>query len=472
MLNFNNPEINIIIVDDEQAELDAYSFLLQSMGVKQITTVKDSRKIMPVLEKFHSCIMFLDLNMPHKSGQQILVEVRDKHPQVPVIICTANSDIEMAVECLKLGAHDYLVKPINMDTFSSALRNALEICTLRNEVMTLKGLSFAKKLHHPEHFSRIITRNPAMLGLFHYIESIAASGQPVLILGETGSGKEMISRAIHDVSNATGEFVAVDVSGLDETLLSDALFGHKKGAFTGADKDRPGLIEKAKNGTIFLDEIGELNIVSQVKLLRLLQEGIYYPLGDDHSKKCHARIITATNRQFNKLTDMDNEFRMDLYYRLSTHLIQIPPLRERKEDIPLLVEYLKDSAARSMGKNITAVSPKLLSILSRQPFPGNIRELKTYIYDAVAQCGSRELTEHAILDRLSNMPVKSGPEQSRDDETGLESIFGYFPTLAELAEYAVDLALKKTGNNQTRAAKVLGISKQALNKRLKKRTVP
>ncbi len=471
MLKSGNLEINIILVDDEQAELDAYSFLLHSMGVKQITTIKDSRKIMPVLEKFHSCIMFLDLNMPHKSGQQVLVEARDKYPHIPVIICTANSDIEMAVECLKMGAHDYLVKPISMNTFSSALRNALEICTLRNEVMALKGLPFSKKIPHSEHFSNIITRNPVMIGLFQYIESIAASGQPVLVLGETGSGKELISKAIHDASNAAGEFIAVNVSGLDETLFSDALFGHKKGAFTGADKDRAGLIEKSKGGTLFLDEIGDLNVASQVKLLRLLQEGIYYPLGGDHPQKCQARIITATNKNFNKLSGMENKFRMDLYYRLSTHLIKIPPLRERKEDIPLLVEYLKDRAAQSMGKKIVTISPKLLNILSRQFFPGNIRELKTYIYDAVAQCSSKELTEHAIVERLSDGPLKSDPSCFRDDAGVIESLFGYFPTLAELTEHVIDLSLKKTNHNQTKAAQVLGISKQALSKRLKKRNM-
>lgn len=469
MLNFSHVDTHILLVDDEQSELDAYSFLLQSMGVKHITTIKDTRKLLPIMEEFVSSVLFLDLNMPHKSGREILAEVREKYPHTPVIVCTANSDIEMAVECLKLGAHDYLVKPINMNTFGSALRNALEISTLRTEVMTLKGLSFTKKLKEPRHFSRIITQNSVMTGLFQYIESIAPSGQPVLILGETGSGKELFARAIHDASQVPGGFIAVDVSGLDDTLFSDTLFGHKRGAFTGADADRPGLIESANQGTVFLDEIGDLSKASQVKLLRLLQEGIYYPLGSDSPQKCQARIITATNKRLNTPAQLENNFRMDLYYRLSTHLILIPPLRERKEDIPLLVTCLTEKAAEQMGKQITSISPDLLDLLAAQTFPGNVRELKTYLYDAVAQCQTRELTKEAIQERLTPECTCVDPEISKDNRSSLEHLFGHFPTLVQLTEYAVNTALKSAGHNQSMAARMLGISKQALSKRLKKK---
>ena len=469
MLNLSDVRTHVILVDDEQSELDAYSFLLRSMGIKNITTVSDSRNLLAVLEDRHPSIVFLDLNMPHKPGQVVLAELRGTYPQTPVIICTANSDIEMAVECLKLGAHDYLVKPINIETFGSALRNALEISSLRNEVMTLKGLSFYKQLQHPAHFSTIITKNHMMISLFHYIESIAASGQPVLITGETGSGKELFARAIHDVCSCSGEFVAVDVSGLDDTLFSDTLFGHRKGAYTSAEKDRTGLIESAAQGTLFLDEIGDLNKTSQVKLLRLLQEGVYYPLGGDHPKKCRARIVAATNKTINHLSGMADGFRIDLYYRLSTHLIQIPPLRERLEDLPLLVVYLANQAAKSMGKNIATVSKSLLDILKTLPFPGNVRELKTYIYDAVAQCHSDVLAEHDIIDRLHPGQAPVSQASSPAPPVSLESIFGQFPTLTQLTEHAVKKALEAANHNQSEAAKVLGISKQALSKRLKKR---
>ncbi len=469
MINFSHSDADIIVVDDEQSELDAYSFLLQAMGVKHIKTVKDSRTLMDIMALCPHAIVFLDLNMPHKSGEEVLVEIRERYPHVPVIICTANSDIAMAVKCLKLGAHDYLVKPINMNSFGSALRNALEISSLRNEIMSLKGIPHVAQLKFPHCFSSIITCDPVMHGIFHYIESIAGSGQPVLVLGETGSGKELIAKAIHDVSQVPGAFVAVDVAGLDDTLFSDTLFGHEKGAYTGADTHRSGLIERAAHGTIFLDEIGDLSRMSQIKLLRLLQEGIYYPLGCDVPQTCHARIITAANKALNQFADKNDEFRMDLYYRLSTHLIRMPPLRDRKGDIPLLADHLKNQAAASMGKEIPIMGKGLLALLEKHLFPGNVRELKTYIYDAVAQCRTPQLTEDAVKERLfSERETVTGSFSGRERFT-LTSLFGHFPTLVELTEYAVDMALENAGYNQSKAAGMLGISKQALSKRLQKR---
>lgn len=480
MINFKKYKTRVILVDDEQSELDGYGFLLQSMGVRHITPVKDSREVIPVVAQDPNCVVFLDLNMPHKSGQEVLEEMRETYPETPVIICTANSEIEMAVECLKKGAHDYLVKPINLNTFGSALRNAFEICSLRKEVMSLKGFPSRQKLNHPEAFLSIVTNDPVMQGLFRYVESIAASGQPVLVLGETGSGKELFARAIHDAGEFEGDFIAVDVSGLDDTLFSDTLFGHEKGAYTGAELHRSGLIEKAGGGTIFLDEIGDLNRVSQIKLLRLLQEGTYYPLGSDHPKMCKARIITAANKKLSTFSDQEEGFRMDLYYRLSTHLIQIPPLRERKGDIALLAGHLKDQAAQSMGKEIPRLSDTALRQLETHPFPGNVRELKSYIFDAVAQCNSDTLSVDLIAERLALATSESddaditpsiGKIPSNSTKPGIEQLLGYFPTLAEMTEYVVDEALERTRGNQSQAAGLLGISKQALNKRLQKRKI-
>lgn len=459
----------ILLVDDEQSELDAYSLLLTSMGIRHVVTENDSRRVCARLAGMQSPIVFLDLNMPYMTGQDVLRELKVKHPQVPVIIITANSEIETAVECLRLGAHDYLVKPIDLKMFSSALRNALEISLLRNEVMSLKGISFtANGKRHPA-FDKIVTRNPAMLSIFNYIESIAGSGMPALILGETGSGKELIARAIHDISGIPGDYVAVDVSGLDDTLFSDTLFGHVKGAYTGAETGRSGLIEKAAGCTIFLDEIGDLSEVSQVKLLRLLQENIYYPLGSDKPKQCQARIITAANKDLTMLAGQDGEFRMDLYYRLSTHLIRIPPLRERREDIPALVNFLAAEAAAAMNRQTPTVSEKAMALLISHPFWGNIRELKAYIADAVARCDQGLITDNLIAERLTGRAAGATVPAASTEAASLATLFGRFPTLEELTEYAVGEALATADSNQSQAARLLGISRQALNKRLKKK---
>jgi DNA-binding NtrC family response regulator len=467
MITSEMKNCHILLVDDEQSELDAYSLLLNSMGMKNVVTLSDSRIVPQALAGMQSPVVFLDLNMPHMTGQDILRQMKVDHPQVPVIIITANSEIETAVECLRLGAHDYLVKPIDLKMFSSALRNALEISLLRNEVMSLKGISFAMGSPRHRAFDCIVTQSPSMLSIFQYIESIAASGMPVLLLGETGSGKELIAKAIHEISGLSGNYVVVDVSGLDDTLFSDTLFGHAKGAYTGADGVRPGLLEKAAGGTIFLDEIGDLSEMSQVKLLRLLQENIYYPLGSDQPKHCQARIVTAANKDLTMLAGRDGEFRMDLYYRLSTHLIRLPPLRERREDIPALVAFLAAEAATAMRKETPSISDRAMNLLLHHPFWGNIRELKTYIVDAVARCDSGRIEEELISGRLVAQ-VAAGLE-TVSGASSLTTLFGHFPSLEELVEYATSEALASSDNNQSQAARLLGISRQALNKRLRKR---
>ena len=267
----------ILLVDDEPQLLRSASVLLRSSGVKHVVTLDDSRAVMPLLGEQEVGVVVLDLAMPHVTGQELLGQIAAGYPDVPVILMTATNDLDTAVQCMQGGAIDYLVKPVEKNRFVSSVTRALEIRNLREEVLSLKEHLLTEKLDQPDAFAAIVTQSKAMHAIFRYVEAIAASRQPVLITGETGTGKELLARSVHTVSHGQGELVAVNVAGLDDTMFSDTLFGHTKGAFTGADQARSGLITQAADGTLFLDEIGDLAIPSQVKLLRLLQEGNVLP---------------------------------------------------------------------------------------------------------------------------------------------------------------------------------------------------
>ncbi len=315
----------------------------------------------------------------------------------------------------------------------------------------------------------IITNSPAMHAIFQYIESIAPTSQPVLITGETGVGKELIARSIHRISQVKGPLVTVNAAGLDDTVFSDTLFGHSKGAFTGADRIRSGLIEKANWGTLVLDEIGDLSHASQVKLLRLIQEGEYLPLGQDDPKYSNARILAATNMDLWTL-QRSGRFREDLNFRLRTHHIHIPPLRDRIQDLPLLLNHFFKKAAETLNKKIPTPPKELVTLLSTYSFPGNIRELQSLVFDAVSRHTSRILSLDSFKAHIeTERRIKKETAGNGLDETELVSFPDELPTIKEAITLLVDEALKRADGNQTIAAKMLGISRQALGKRLKTR---
>ena len=324
-----HPQAPVLIVDDEEQALVAADLTLRSEGITNIVTCRDSRLVAGKLAEGEWSAVLLDLSMPHRTGLELLPRIVQEHPEVPVIVVTANAELDTAVQCMREGAFDYLLKPVEDARLVSAVRHALEMRQARGENERLARALQADGLEHPEAFAAIVTDSPSMHGVFRYVEAIAATPLPVLVTGETGVGKELIARAIHGLSGRTGAFVPVNVAGLDDTLFSDALFGHKRGGFTGADRDRPGLIEQAAGGTLFLDEIGDLAAASQVKLLRLLQEGRYYPIGSDLQKASDARVVVATNRDLAAMQEK-GEFRRDLYYRLRSHHVHLPPLRRRE----------------------------------------------------------------------------------------------------------------------------------------------
>jgi DNA-binding NtrC family response regulator len=412
--------------------------------------------------------MLLDLNMPNIDGHRLLEDVRREYPDVPVIIVTGAMDVDTAVACIKAGAFDYIVKPVEADRLTTAVNQAISFQELRRENRSLSRHLLRSDLEYPEVFSPIVTGNKKMLTIFQYMESIATTSQPVLIRGETGVGKELIARTIHRLSGLAGKFVAVNAAGLDDTVFSDTLFGHVKGAFTGADIPRAGLIEQAAEGTLFLDEIGDLTPASQVKLLRLLQEGEYFPLGSDTSRSAKTRIIAATNQRLAMLLEQ-GRFRKDLNYRLQTHRIYIPPLRERLDDIPRLLDHFLAGAAVRLNKPVPPISPSLISLLSGYAYPGNIRELESMIFDALSRHRSGELSLEPFQAHISrNQPTDPHPGLPPDAAGDPALVFSHrLPTIKQATRLLIREALQRSGGNQSRAAKMLGISQQALSKRLK-----
>lgn len=464
----NNLKSTVLLVDDEQSILRFSKIILENSGINEVATLDDPRQVLPFLAARPVSVVVLDLHMPHMTGLELLPILVKDYPHIPAIMMTGNDEIETAVECMRVGAFDYLVKPVETGRLVSSVKKALDLLDLNDQLSSLKQHLLSDSLDHPAVFAPIITNNKKMRAVFQYMEVVARTRQPIMIYGETGVGKELIARAIHELSGCKGEFVALNVAGLDDNMFSDTLFGHKKGAFTGAEQSREGMIANAAKGTLFLDEIGDLSELSQVKLLRLLQEREYYPVGSDAVKKSDARILLATNRDLQKRI-ADGKFRNDLYYRLCAHQVQIPPLRERLDDIPLLLDHFLATAAASLKKKKPTPPPELVKLLSSYHFPGNIRELEAMVFDAVTRHGSGVLSMESFRAVIGDDRPKENPAMSLLPamEAPLSAIFGHFPTFREIEDYMTKEAVKLAKNNQGIAANLLGISRQTLNKRLK-----
>ena len=462
-----NPGLPVMVVDDEAAILFSIDTSLRMAGLNNIITCNDSRKVMDILSRQQIEIMLLDLTMPYLNGEDLLGKIISEFPEIPIVIITGTVEVETAVRCMKTGAFDYVVKPLEESRLITAVKQALSFKELKRENLALKECILSDALEHPEAFSDIITNNKQMLSLFKYVETIASTSQPILITGETGVGKELIARAIHEVSGFTGLFTPVNVAGLDDHTFSDTLFGHVKGAFTGADRDRSGLVEHTAGGTLLLDEIGDLKNSSQVKLLRLLQEGEYLPLGSDNPKYSNARILTATNQDLWSLQE-EGTFRRDLFYRLGTYHIHVPPVRERMDDVPLLVANFLEEAAHTLNKKKPTPPKELFTLLNTYGFPGNVRELRAMVFDAVSRHTTKMLSLEVFKSYIKKEDTKLlSPEPEKNDETGI-MFPGKLPTIKQATELLVEEAMNRSKGNQSVAAQILGISQPALSKRLKK----
>ncbi|WP_029457222.1 sigma-54-dependent transcriptional regulator [Solidesulfovibrio alcoholivorans] len=458
------PAFGILIVDDEPAWLRSLSLTLESSaGITNTFLCQDSREVLPLLDKGGIGLVLLDLTMPGLSGEELLAAIAERHPDVTCIIISGVSQLDTAVRCMRLGAFDYYVKTDEEDRIVGGVLRAIRMQELRDENLAVKNRLVAGGPAHPEAFAGIVTRSRAMHAVFAYIEAVAASPQPLLVTGESGVGKENLVCAAHAVSGRDGPLVAVNVAGLDDAVFADTLFGHVRGAYTGAEAARRGMVEEAAGGTLFLDEIGDLSVASQVKLLRLLQEGEYFALGSDLPKRLRARVIVATHRDL-AAHEAEGRFRRDLYFRLRTHHVHIPPLRERKEDIEPLLRHFLAEAAAAMRKAVPTFPPELTACLAAYHFPGNIRELRAMVFDAVSLHTGRMLSMKSFLAAMGRTQQACQPAAPPLNPF---APFEQLPTFAEAAHFLVEEALSRSGGNQTLAARLLGISQPALSKRLK-----
>jgi DNA-binding NtrC family response regulator len=370
---------------------------------------------------------------------------------------------------MRAGAFDYIVKPLDPERLLISVANALKVRSIGRDYQALSERMLATELKNPDIFENIVTQSPKMFTIFKYIEAVASTTHPVLITGETGTGKELIARAIHEASGLKGKFVSVNVAGLDDAMFSDTLFGHAKGAFTGAISARPGLIETAAGGTLFLDEIGDLSAQSQVKLLRLIQEREFYAVGSDSPRTCNARIVSATLQDIGRLHS-EGLMRKDLFYRLRTHHIQLPPLRERKEDIEPLLLFFVERVAKEQNKPTPTTPRELVSLLSTWHFPGNIRELEGMARNAVSLHRSHILSMNAFKEHIGIAPGEDSVHSAdNSSELSFESL-QTLPTFDQVDGLLVKEAMKRAHGNQTIAASLLGITRQSLAYRLKNKS--
>lgn len=444
---------HILIIDDEESLRHMLSVMLHKQGYCVDTAVHGGEALDKLAVHAYDYIL-CDIRMPEMDGRQFLRQATSRGVNTPIIMMTAYGTIDTAVACMQEGAYDFISKPFKRDEIVIVLKKAAERERLKEENRTLRAEVAGKNS-----FCGIIGRNPAMLAIYDHIQRVADLKTTVLIQGESGTGKELVAQAIHrSGSRSARQFVAINCGAIPETLLEDELFGHTKGAFTGAVADKVGLFEQADGGTLFLDEVGEMPGSLQVKLLRVLQEGEIRRIGASSSQRVDVRVISATARNLQEEVAA-GRFREDLYFRLNVFSLHIPPLRERIDDIPMLVQQIVIKCAARIGRELPpAVAPEAVRRLMSYSWPGNIRELENVIERAIVLCDGDKLSESCLP---GHCPEKSVSLPSTDANLSIKQ-----------AERAMEIdlirkALLKTGGNRTHAAKELEISHRALLYKLK-----
>jgi DNA-binding NtrC family response regulator len=452
----------VLIIDDEKNIRDVFSLLLEDHGY-EVGTAETGEAGVEAARAFEPDVVLLDMNLPDIPGLEVLARLKETRPATGIVIVTAFGTIRSAVEATKLGAYAYLEKPVDNDEMLLVVARLIELQRLRTEVETLRS-----ELHSRYRFSNIIGTSGRMNSVFQLMEKISRVDGTVLITGESGTGKELVARAIHFASpRRDGPFVVVNCGAIPRDLIESEFFGHVKGAFTDARTEKTGTFELAHKGTIFLDEVGELSLDAQVKLLRALGEREIIRVGGTKTIPVDVRVIAATNK------DLEDEvrlgaFREDLYFRLAVLSIELPPLRERTEDLPLLVEHFIRKFSPELVKDIKGVTPAALARLAAYPWPGNVRELENVIYEAMVMSEGGWLDEKDLPSRLRAAALASGSaetETAEDDGSARahQVLKDAVQGLAVKAEKELILdALRQTGGNRSQAARILGISRKTL----------
>jgi DNA-binding NtrC family response regulator len=438
----------ILVVDDDASIRETFAHHLGDGGL-QVTTAPDAERALSQLAAVDPALVITDVRMPGMSGLELLDRIKASRPDIDVVVITAHEDMSTAIGAMKAGAYDYLVKPLDLDHIDLVIGRCL-----RDRAVRAKAERLAAEAAEPFAIERLVGRHPAMIATYKLIGQVTDSRAPVLVRGETGTGKELIARAIHFNSKAAEEpFVALNCTAVAETLLESELFGHVRGAFTGAVSDRRGRFELAGRGTLFLDEIGDTSPAFQAKLLRVLQEHEFIPVGGEKVRRTEARVIAATNRDLEALV-REGRFREDLYYRLRVVEIRVPPLRERRDDIPLLARHFAERMSREMHLGTVTVSPAALAAVGAYDWPGNVRELENTMARAmVVARGGVIGAEHLSLG-VAGPSALDGDAASTPADDSLDA----------MERVHVERVLRKTGGNKRQAAQRLGVSRPTLDR--------
>lgn len=451
---------HILLVEDDSGLRELLQEELEAEGYR-VTTCGDAEQGLQLLQTSTPDLLISDLRLPGADGLSLLPALGASEMPPAVLIITAFGSVQQAVKALQAGADDFLTKPLEMDHFLLTVGRLLENRRLRSEVQHYRSLLAI------DQFNGIIGHSPAMQQLFHQIRQIASADGPVLVQGESGTGKELVARALHDQSNRKdGPYMVVNCGGIPSELMESEFFGHAAGAFTGARTQRAGLFQQADGGTLLLDELGEMPLTLQAKLLRVLQDGKVRPVGSDHEIQLDVRVIGATNRN---LTDAvsDGSFREDLFYRLETFALQVPPLRARGDDIQRLIGFFLTRFNARQRRNVKGFSDEALAVLQRYAFPGNVRELQNAVERAATFCDSPLIEVHHLPQRIGQQPSQIHEALSADHAASNagESIGDdaeSLPSLETVQRQHIQRVLAATGGNKRRAADILGITRRTL----------